>query len=518
MRILFRCDASLDIGTGHVMRCLTLAEAMRERGASCVFACRMHPGNLAGMLRERGFVVRELEFVDSGNVAAAASESSPGSQHQAWLGADWQTDARQVLAIIDGGPVDWLIVDHYALDHGWERAVRPACRRLMVIDDLADRRHDCDLLLDQNFGREAGDYAQLVPKHCKVLAGSRFVLLRPEFAALRPYSLGRRALGPPRHLLVAMGGVDQSNATGEVLQALKRAGLPGDCRISIVLGPHAPWLAEVRALAEQMPWPTSVHVGITDISRLMAESDVAIGSGGGGTYERIFMGLPALLRPIAANQVQPLRTMADAGLFGFFEGPTDLLEKLETAVKCGVTPPPDVVADGTDAVCHELCQYRVALVRPRPLDVRRTFHWLQSPTLRKDFLTREAPVRKTHFGYWRKLLGATDQYPFSVLFDDVHVGNAGIKQVDRQRSEAELWLYLGDAEMRGKGLGAEILAALEAFIKNRLELEVAVLHVSKANAAAVGLYSKAGYLPVPDHGSASPAFDGESVMKLEKRL
>lgn len=518
MRILFRCDASLDIGTGHVMRCLTLAEALRERGASCVFACRLHPGNLAEMLRERGFTVRELEFADSVNEATAPDTGSLEGKHQTWLGADWRSDAQQALAIIEDAPVDWLIVDHYSLDYRWQRVMRPACRRLMVIDDLADRSHDCDLLLDQNFGREVGDYARLVPKHCKVLAGSRFVLLRPEFAALRPYSLARRSLRRPRHLLVAMGGVDKANATGEVLQALKQSGLPRDCQISIVLGPHAPWLAQVQALAEQMPWHTSVSVGISDISRLMAESDLAIGSGGGGTYERIFMGLPALLRPIAANQVQALRTMADAGLFGIFESATELLEKLETAVKCGVAPPPDVVSDGTDAICDEIFKPRVALVRPRPLDLRRTFDWLQSPALRTDFLAREAPVRRTHFGYWRRLLAATDEYVFSVLFDEIHVGNAGIKQVDRQRSEAELWLYLGDPEMRGKGLGAEILAALEEFIKNRLELAVAVLHVSKANGAAIGLYAKAGYVPAREHGSGSPAFDREAVMKLEKRL
>jgi len=191
--IVFRTDAALQIGTGHVMRCLTLAEALAERGAHCRFVCREHSGNLMELIRDRGFDAIGLP-VESGRLATEASSDEPIGAHATWLGADWAVDAEQACAALGDMDADWLIVDHYALDVRWERSLRSRCRRLMVIDDLADRIHDCDLLLDQNLGREPRDYAGLVPDCSAILVGPRFALLRPEFAALRDYSLNRRVI------------------------------------------------------------------------------------------------------------------------------------------------------------------------------------------------------------------------------------------------------------------------------------------------------------------------------------
>ena len=275
----FRVDASLDIGTGHVMRCLTLAASLRERGADCCFICRQHPGNLLDLIREQGFEVHvlPLELVNSKKMTLG-KKARPAHAH--WLCADGTTDANQTLNLLRKTPVDWLIVDHYALDVHWESALRPICRHLMVIDDLADRPHDCDLLLDQNLGRTAADYTGLVPAHCTILAGTKYALLRPEFATLRPYSLARRS--PPRlkHLLITMGGVDKYNITGQVLEALKACRLPDDLRITVVMGPHAPSLEQVLNQVGQMLWKTEVLVNVRDMAKLMAESDLAIGAVG----------------------------------------------------------------------------------------------------------------------------------------------------------------------------------------------------------------------------------------------
>jgi len=500
------------------MRCLTLATALRERGAECIFACRPHRGNLIEFIRERGFSVRSLAASAPHRAHAIESSASANGNHDVWLGTDWESDAQQVLEIVGESGVDWLVVDHYSLDFRWERTLRRVCRRLMVIDDLADRAHDCDLLLDQNFGRTRNDYVHLVPKWCKVFAGTQFVLLRPEFAPLRAYSRERRSLTGPKHLLIAMGGVDKTNATREVLEVLKQSSLREDLEISVLLGPHAPWIADVTALAGQMPWKTSVHVGTPHIAQVIADADLAIGSGGGGTYERIFMGLPAVLCPIAANQAGALRVMADAGLFKIFESPETLLTTVQAAMTSGVTQPPDVVSDGTATICHQMNTPCISLMRPRPFDLRRTFRWLQNPALRKDFSMKERPTRGSHFAYWRNALQATDRHFFSVLFNETHIGNAGIKNVNREIGEAELWLYLGESEWRHKGLGTEVMGALETFTREELKLDVAVLHVLKANALAIGLYVRTGYVPVEDRGLQEPAFDRESVMRMEKRL
>ena len=332
MRVAIRTDASLNIGTGHVMRCLTLADALRGAGAICIFVCRYHPGNLTELIRARGFDVRMLETLPSAmcrNVDDPRGETT----YADWLGASWGTDARQTRKAIGEEPLDWLIADHYALNAHWERALRPSCLRLMVIDDLADRPHDCDLLLDQNLGREPEDYAKLVPEPCLILAGPRYALLRREFAALRPYSLQRRlAKAALRELIIVMGGVDQPNATGQALQALKTCALSDDCRITVVMGLTAPWLQNVRELAAQMPWPTEVVANVNDMAQRMADSDLAIGAAGGTSWERCCLGLPTLMVVLAANQ-QPGAKALEAAHAARLAGPvSEIANQLPLAI------------------------------------------------------------------------------------------------------------------------------------------------------------------------------------------
>ena len=304
--VVFRTDASLQIGTGHVMRCLTLADALRQRGAACHFLCREHVGNLTSLIRRRGYEVSVLPVREDGVLSAAPPA------HAAWLGVPWEEDADRTQACAGGTAIDWLVVDHYAVDARWEQSLRPHCRHLMVIDDLADRQHDCDVLLDQNLGRDAADYATLVPPDCELLIGPNYALLRTEFAKMRPHSLMRREPSQLRRILVTMGGVDRDNVTGDVLDALRNCLLPPDCRITVVMGSQAPALDSVRQQAATMPWPAEVHVNVTDMAALMAECDVAIGAAGGTSWERCCLGVPTLIAVLAENQ-QRIAVSLDAG-------------------------------------------------------------------------------------------------------------------------------------------------------------------------------------------------------------
>lgn len=308
--VAFRTDASLEIGSGHVMRCLTLAEALRRQGAACRFLMREHRGHLIDSVRRRGFGVVSLGG-DTQSGKRGALPAAPA--HASWLGCSWRADAEQTRRALGHGPVDWLVVDHYALDAEWERSLSDVCRHLLVIDDLADRPHHCDVLLDQNLGRDGGDYAALVPEGCELLIGPAHALLRPEFAAHRADSLLRRR--PPRlqHLLVALGGVDAGNATGRVLTALRDSPLTPESSITVVMGRQAPWLQSVQAQAADMPWPCKVLVQVDDMARLMADCDVAIGAAGGSAWERCSVGLPCLLIVLADNQRAGARALAASG-------------------------------------------------------------------------------------------------------------------------------------------------------------------------------------------------------------
>lgn len=308
MKIAFRTDASLQMGSGHVMRCLTLADALRAQGAQCHFISRAHPGNLIETIQQRGYKVNSLLAGELHTPTAInidnhqVDNSGQALAHAAWLGCTWQTDAIDTATVLTRLQPDWMVVDHYALDQRWEKSVAPYHQKLMVIDDLADRAHDCDLLLDQNLGRQPEDYEGWVPVRCQVFTGPQYALLRPEFAALRAYSLHRRQTSGLKNILITMGGVDQPNATGQTLQALKHCALPQDCHITVVMGLTAPWLEDVKALAAQMPWPTNVLVNITDMAQRMADSDLAIGAAGSTSWERCCLGLPTLMVVLAANQ------------------------------------------------------------------------------------------------------------------------------------------------------------------------------------------------------------------------
>lgn len=315
MRVIIRADASTRIGTGHVMRCLTLADALRERGARCSFVSREHQGHLLDLIRARGHAVHILAL--AGSCIADGREVLRG--YADWLGADWASDAKQTLEIIQQAPVGWLVVDHYALDARWEKRVGAHCDKLLVIDDLADRPHYCDLLLDQNLNRRPADYDQLCSGEPRLLVGPGYALLRPDFAKLRDYSFARRSEGRLGRILISMGGIDEDNATGEVLNALMSVNLPDGCKITVVLCSLAPWLAQVRSLAARMS-SVEVLVDVQNMAHLIAESDLAIGAAGTSAWERCCLGLPTLTMVIAGNQMGVASSLSKIGAVSLLEG------------------------------------------------------------------------------------------------------------------------------------------------------------------------------------------------------
>lgn len=274
MRVIFRADASREIGTGHVMRCLTLAKALRARGAVVSFVSCAMDGNLNDMLRGEGISV-DTEMPES-------------------------------------PPHDWLVVDHYGLGVEFESASRNVAARIMVIDDLADRVHDCDLLLDQNLydGMESR-YQGLVPQHAEVLAGPQYALLRDEFVAARPYAGRRQRLS---RLLVFFGGSDPTNETGKTVAALRQAGLA--VRVKIVIGASNPRRQAIERLAGELP-DCEVQGPTPAMARLMLESDLAIGAGGSTSWERCCLGLPSMVIAVAPNQVPIAEALGRGGYHKF---------------------------------------------------------------------------------------------------------------------------------------------------------------------------------------------------------
>ena len=305
-KILFRVDSGVMIGAGHVMRCLTLANALRDRGAQALFVVRNHEGHLAEKLIADGHqtAVLELDSIQSGAQSAYSS----------WLGADSLSDAAATNLFADEFGADAIVADHYAIDQTWETVVRKAGRFMAVLDDLADRKHDCDLLVDQTRGRLAQDYQDLTPAGAIILTGTEFALLRPEFAATRPSSLDRRSkTNAVEHILISMGGADQGNATGSILQALSGMKLPEDCVITAIVGWQSPWLKDNQAQAAAMPHDVRVISGAGNMAELLQHTDLAIGAAGASAWERCCLGVPTVMVQLADNQRLIAQGLADTG-------------------------------------------------------------------------------------------------------------------------------------------------------------------------------------------------------------
>lgn len=306
MNIVFRVDASRSMGSGHLMRCLTLANALRARGNHLVhFICRSHPGDLRELLDSR--------HIPYSMLAEATTQSVPPDDRDTytlWLGTSQAEDARQTISALGSLVPDWLIVDHYALDAQWETDLRSTAKRIMVIDDLADRRHDCDLLLDQTFLPHAETrYAHLVPSDCRMLLGPSWALVRPEFSALRGHSLLRRATLALGKVLVCMGGSDPSNETMKAVEGLIQS--RKRLAVDVIVGGAYSETAALRKILDSMP-ASRLHIQTDHMAQLMAEADFAITSGGTITWEKCVLGLPGMTVILDDNQELIAQNMHDA--------------------------------------------------------------------------------------------------------------------------------------------------------------------------------------------------------------
>ena len=338
-RVVFRTDASVEIGSGHVMRCLALADVLRSKGNECHFICHEHTGNLIKLIKKKGYCVHTLQIIRDKNSKEVYSISESIYQARAqpvyssWLGTSQEDDAGQCATIFNKIHPDWLVVDHYSLGICWEKIVKPKAQRLMVIDDLVNRKHFADLLLDQNLGRKTDDYGDLVPETCQILVGPQYALIRPEFSELRDDSLKRRNNSSHKKILISMGSFDKDNLTGKILDGLKSCQLPKDCQITIILGSQSPWLDTIKTKAANMPWLAKVKININNMARQMLCADIAIGGAGTSSWERCCLGLPTLILVVANNQIDNAKALADSKAAILIDTTTDLHEALAAGLK-----------------------------------------------------------------------------------------------------------------------------------------------------------------------------------------
>ncbi|MDL2123088.1 MAG: UDP-2,4-diacetamido-2,4,6-trideoxy-beta-L-altropyranose hydrolase [Deltaproteobacteria bacterium] len=496
MKITFRVDASIQIGTGHVMRCLTLADELLGRGAEAVFVCREFDGNLCCYIEEKGYVVLRLP------VSNEQEHNIEGNlKHAAWLGVDWQTDARQVEEIIKGiEPLpDWLVVDHYALDERWEGYLRPYCKKIMVIDDLADRPHDCDLLLDQNFYENLeGRYDGLVPAWCKKLLGSKYALLRPEFREARKNL--RKRDGQVRRIMIFFGGSDPTNETTKALEAIRMLNRP-DIAVDVVVGALNPHRQGIERIASDLP-DCTCHFKVEDMAAFMAKADLAVGAGGTTVWERCALGLPILVTTVAENQEKTVSDMAESGYL-LFLGRSEAVsvDSLYHALEIAIQSPWLLISfarktqslvdgKGVKRIAQEMLPIEITLRMATMDDCEAIFRWRNAEETRKYFFDHGLIKWEDHCRWFEDTIRNPGRV---LLIGELHGQEVGVLRYDHVGEAAAVSVYLLPGT-HGQGLGPQLLMAGTDWVKqNFSDVKRIRAEVLFSNFSSKKAFEKAGY-------------------------
>lgn len=484
MNVFVRTDASSRIGTGHLMRCLALAQALQRRGASVSFVMREVPAALAQTIESLGFKLLRLP---------------EAPREEGWLGVAQDRDALQTAAVLEAQRnADWLVIDHYGIDYRWEERVRMGDCRILVIDDLAQAKHSCDVLLNQNLLADAqARYRSLVPESCRLLTGPRFALLREEFHACRA-SL-HREFGRVRNLLVFLGGADPDGVSLRVLNVLD-AMRPREFKVTVVLGAASPHRASVeRAYADRADF--RVIGQSSDMAQLMAVADLAVGAGGISTWERCCLGLPSITIAIAENQLEVSKAAAAAGALLYLGPPAGMSDdELVASLKVMIgnaSLRKSLSEAGSRLVDGRGCRRAANAVLPKPLQVRpardddaeRVFAWRNDARTRRHSHDPRPLTLEAHVQWFRECLRDRERV---LLIGEAEQRPVGVLRYDIERNIATASIYL-DPALHGQGYGSSLLMSGDRWLKQarpdvtRVRAEMAVdNHGSRSAFAAAG--------------------------------
>lgn len=476
------------------MRCLTLANHLRKEGASVQFITKPRPGNPIGMIRDQGFAVTPIGTGPGKNEC----DDVPFAE---WEDPAWKADAEQTLAAINapGTRVDWLVVDSYALDAEWEGRMRAAARRILAIDDLANRPHDCDAILDQNLHAEDdGRYDWLVPADCLRFIGPRYALLRPEFEAARrrPRTRG----GTLRRILVFFGGSDPGNETEKAIDAialLARRDLIAD----VVVGPANPHRARLESKCAGHSWVT-LHCGVDDMAALMVRADLAIGAAGVAAWERCCLDLPSILITLATNQVSSAQALAARGGAWYLgRGETVTVEALASALRELVADTARVAAmsraagglvdgRGTARIARALDPLPVTLRRAVPADREQVFCWRNDEETRRHSHDPAPIDPATHQRWFDEVLRS----PNRILLIGERAGKPlGVLRYDCDGSRCTVSIYLVPGQHR-RGYGPRLLLAGHQWLREHCPLISRInAEVLPENPSSAIAFQQAGY-------------------------
>lgn len=452
--VLFRVEGNTQIGAGHLVRCLALADNLRAMSQDVIFVGRLREGSLDRLVERAGFRWISLPEVTAQRQVVPA-------------GAVDSDDAADTIAVIRSleRSVDWLVVDHYGIDIRWETDLRPVVGKILVIDDLANRQHDCDILLDQNFADGAdGRYSGLVPQSARQMLGPRYALLRPQFLESRI----ARAEASARigRVVVAFGGADPLNATGRVLESMLDIDI-GYVVVDVVIGAASP---HREALAQLVPRARSVaihfHSDVANMAGMWAGADLAIGAGGISNWERLCVGVPSLVLSVAENQVPSATALGRAG-YCLYLGRLDdvsnssigaaivtLISSATLRSHFSRASARLVDGKGAERVATELTAPVISFRLATESDATMIYGWRNAEEVRKFSRDTRSISWEDHSAWLKKSVVLDDRI---VLIAECDSNPSGVLRFDLFENSAEVSIYLSPAVV-GRGIGSSVLS------------------------------------------------------------
>ncbi len=490
MKVAIRTDASIAIGSGHLMRCLTLAEQMRrKKNAKVHFISRNLEGNLHDKIRAAGFCL---------HILPRHSPDKSLKDYSAWLTVPQNVDATETKAVLrELGNVHRLVIDSYALDIEWEQEMRPLADEIFVIDDLANRAHDCDILLDQNFYLDKEKrYLGLVPENCRLLLGPRHALLREEFYEARK-RLGKRD-GSLRNILVFYGGSDLTNETIKALHALQSFhDAQPEITADVIVGAGNPHKHEIKALCES---PSAAgwmryHFQVDNMAEMMTHADMMLGAGGSTTWERCFLELPSIVTATAENQEKIAEDCATAGYITYLGKAAEVSEAhILSALHAAAV---ERLAEQT-ARMREMFgvddMHPLSLRKATKADAEILFRWRNDPDARANSFHTEPIPYEEHIAWLETTLRNPAQEIYILCKTGTPVGQVRLSSENGTAAIS----YSIDAEYRGQGYGRAILRLAENLCAERGNPSTLCGYVKKQNIASQVIFEKLGYTRTED--------------------
>ncbi|WP_188008508.1 UDP-2,4-diacetamido-2,4,6-trideoxy-beta-L-altropyranose hydrolase [Grimontia hollisae] len=492
MKIAIRVDASRQIGTGHIMRCLVLAQKLIERGHQAIMVSRPLTGNLIDYCKNQGIDVISLSAIEETFLPDAGD-------YRHWLGVTQEADVKETVAVLQHVNPDWVIMDHYALDRTWQTQMRSLGIKVLVIDDLANRHHDCDVLLDHNPWPDFENrYHQLVPKDCTQLLGPKFGLLRPRFSELRQHPPALKNV-----ILAFFSGTDPSGECMKLLNACKHFdSLP--FRLHIVYGLSNPQKAELRAFP--LPEFVTLSESLADYEAELAACRYAFGGAGVSAIERASLGIPGTLVSMAENQRLMAEYLGASGLYrylGVSNNTTeyDYVSELRWLSDNWNTLPyrlekSDIDGNGATRVVEMMEQraYMPGNIAFRAMttdDLAMVRSWRNAPHVRNKMFTQHEISAEEHERWFANASSDTANQFFIAMSEDTPVGMVSFTNIERQTNTAEWGFYKSPEAPAGTGF-AMLSEALSLGFKN-LGLDGIRSRVLCINPNVIHLHDKLGF-------------------------